>query len=287
MKKYTRFEIRIKWKELLNDPDLLYHNGSGLFNYKGVLKDAPDMLYIDYIAKLILDDNVILDKIGGNLDDLRHTRSFNIGHDGKSDASSRLIKFSRIRFNEKPFAMALYNSGHNFLFGKIFDYELPLKERMSSRYGEIDLLSKINNEIYVIELKIGYTDSGKISETLLRAIMESFTFTKLLNIRKDKFIKDMKLPEIITFRPVIITSSNALSADHMKMLENGQLKNLKNLIDEMNKYFTKLNILPFKFFAIDGHNPELIQDNKRIIFKDPSFVHSKVIEYFLPSAIAI
>ncbi|CAG0963844.1 hypothetical protein METP3_01012 [Methanosarcinales archaeon] len=286
-KRYTKNEIKEKWKELLNDPDLLYHNGSGIFNYKGVLEDAPAMLYIDYIAKLILDDNIILDSIGENLNDLRYSRSFNIGHDGKSDSSSRLMKYGRIRFNEKPFAMALYNSGHNFLFGKIFDYELPLKERLTSRYGEIDILSKIDNEIYVIELKIGYTDSGKISETLLRAIMETFTFTKLLNIRKDNFIKDMKLPETITFRPVILTMTNALSADHMKMLENGELKNINNLIDEMNKYFSKLNILPFKFFAIDGHNPELIQDNKRIIFKDPSFVHSKVIEFFLPPAVAI
>lgn len=278
-KRYTKDEIKAKWKELSNHPDLLYHDGRGLFSYKGVLKDAPDMLYIDYIAKLILDNIVILDKIGGNLDDLRYSKPFNI-HDGTSDATSRLNKYGRIRFNEKPFAMALYNSGHNFKFGKIFDYELPLKERQSSRYGEIDLLSKINNEIYVIELKIGYTDSGKISETLLRAIMESFTFTKLLNIRKDIIIKDMNLPETITFRPVILTLTNALSADHMKMLENGQLKNLKNLIDEMNKYFSEFNILPFKFFAIDGLNPVLIQDgNKRIVFKDTSFVNSNVVEY--------
>lgn len=288
MKKYNRNEISIKWKELLKEPDLIYHNGGKIFNYTGGLKNETGTLYIDYIAKLILDDIAILNNIGNNLDDLRNSKPFNIGHDGKSDASSRLMKYGRIRFNEKPFAVALYNSGHNFLFGKIFDYELPLKERQSSRYGEIDLLSKIGKEIYVIELKIGSTDSGKISETLLRAIMESFTFTKLLNIRKDKFIKDMKLPEMITFRPVILTLSNALSADHMKMLKNSQLKNLKNLIDEMNKYFCKLNILPFKFFAIDGGNPELIQDSdKRIIFQDPSFVHSKVIEYFLSPDVGI
>ncbi|VUT25608.1 MAG: hypothetical protein MASP_01078 [Candidatus Methanolliviera sp. GoM_asphalt] len=110
--------------------------------------------------------------------------------------------------------------------------------------------------------------------------MEAFTFTKLLNIRKEKFINDMKLPGIIILRPAILTLTNAISAEHMKMLEEGQLNNLKTLIYEMNKYFSKLNILPFKFFAIDADNPELIQDNKkRIVFKNPSFIHSKVIEY--------
>lgn len=273
-------EIRVKCKELLCNPDLIYHNGSRIFNYTGVLKDASHLLYIDYIAKLILEDISILDKIGTNIDNLRHSKSFNMNHNGTSDASSRLMKYGRIRFDEKPFAMALYNSDYNFLFGKLFDYELPLKEKISSKYGEIDLLSKINNEIYVIELKIGYTDSGKISETLLRAIMEAFTFTKLLNIRKEKFINDMKLPGIIILRPAILTLTNAISAEHMKMLEEGQLNILKTLIYEMNKYFSKLNILPFKFFAIDADNPELIQDNKkRIVFKNPSFIHSKVIEY--------
>lgn len=68
----------------------------------------------------------------------------------------------------------------------------------------------------------------------------------------------------------------------MSMLIKGQLKHLKILIDEMNKYFDKKDILPFKFFAIDGNNPELIQNDKmRIVFKDSSFIHSNVIEYIV------
>lgn len=210
MKKYTTIEIKKKWTKLLDDPDIIYHNGSGLFNYSGKLKDSSKMPVMDYIAKLICEDITILDKIGTNVDDLRHSISFNMNHKGMSDAKLRIEKYGGIRFNEKQFAMALYNSGHNFSFGKIFDYELPLKEKLSSKYGEIDILSEINNEIYVIELKIGYTDSVMIRETLLRAIMESFTFTKLLSIRKDIFIKDMNLSEKIKLRPVVLTLTNAI-----------------------------------------------------------------------------
>jgi len=280
MKRYTKVEMKAKWKELLLNPDLLYRNGATLFNYIGVLKDGPEMPYIEYISQLILEDFYILEAIGINLNDLRLTKSFNVGHDGTSNATARIQKYGKIRFDEKPFARALYNSGHNFLFGKLFDYEVPLKERISSKYGEIDLLSRNDNEIYVIELKIGYTDSGKISETLLRAIMEAFTFTKLLSIRKDKFINNMKLPKIIRLRPAILTLTNAVSAEHMKMLKEEKLNNLKTLICKINKYFSKLDISPFKLFAIDADNPELIQNDKKlIVFKDPNFVRSKVIEY--------
>jgi len=278
--RYTKDEIRAKWKELLCNPDLIYSTGTKLFNYKGVLKDEPEMLYIEYISQLISEDFGILESIGTNLNGLRITKSFNVSHDGTSNATARTQKYGKIRFNEKPFALALYNSDHNFIFGKIFDYELPLKEKESSKYGEIDLLSRMENEVNVIELKIGYTDSGKRNETLLRAIMEAFTFTKLLNNRKEKFINNMELPKNILFRPVVLTLTNAICAEHMKMLEKGKLNNLKNLIDKMNEHFGELDILPFKFFAINADNPELIQDDKKqIVFKDQSFIYSKVVEY--------
>jgi len=198
-----------------------------------------------------------------------------MGHNGKANISARLKKNVEIK-GEKLFARALYNSKHNFLFGKLCAYELPPERTKSSKYGKMDLLSIINNEVYVIELKIGR------SETLLCALMEAFTFTKVLNFHKEKFIKDMDLSEKTIFRPaiLILTLKNAKSSEHMKMLEEGKLNNLKTLIYEMNEYFSKLNVLPFKFFTIDADEPELIQDNeKRIRFKYQNFVHSKVIEY--------
>ena len=99
---------------------------------------------------------------------------------------------------------------------------------------KIDILSKINNEVYVIELKRGPY------ENLLCAIMEAFTFTKVLNIphNKKKFIKDRHLSEKTILRPaiLILTLKNAKSSEHMKMLEEGELNNLKTLIYEMNKH---------------------------------------------------
>ena len=65
----------------------------------------------------------------------------------------------------------------------------------------------------------------------------------------------------------------------MEMLEEGQLDNLRNLIYEMDEKFNDLNVSEFRFFAIDSDNPELIQVDKRIVFKDPNFVYSDIIEY--------
>lgn len=281
MKRHTKKEIDTKWIEIRSDPDLIYHNGSTIFNYTGVLKDDNKMLYIEYVSKLAIDDFDILEKIGQNDLEYRSSKPFNMNHNGISNVKNRMEKYGKITFNGKSFAVALFNLQSDFIFGKIIDYELPLKEKISSRIGEIDLVSISGNEIMVIELKIGQSEFNKITETLLRAIMEAFTFSKILNTRKLKFLMDFDLSNQKALRPAILTLQNSICAKHMKMLQKGQLPYLKNLIEKINNYFDNLGILPFKFFSIQANNPELVLDeNKRIIISDLSFSSSRVIEYF-------
>jgi len=133
---YTRKEIREEWKELSGNPNLIYREGRRMFKRRDVLKDLPTILSIDYIAKLFLEDISILDKIGINNDNLSHSGSYDMGHSGKANILARLKKNVEIK-GEKLFARALYNSKHNFLFGKIWEYELPPERTKSSKYGKI------------------------------------------------------------------------------------------------------------------------------------------------------
>jgi len=262
VKKYTKEQIKIKWKDICHSsPELLYRNGETLFNYTGKLLDDPKIYYIDYLSKLIIEDFNILEKIGKNPENLRDSNPFK-KHFGISNSSIRLDKFGYIKFAENPFGIALFNSKYRFSFGEIFEYNLSLKEYEKNGTGAVDLLSCQNNEIILIELKT----NKKNGETLLRAIMEVFTFVILLNIRK--------VPAIVTF-------SNIESGENMKKLEDGELSNLKELIIKMNDHIATFGILPFKFFAFEPPIPELIQDKKgRIVFKDQNFpISSKVLEY--------
>ncbi len=70
--------------------------------------------------------------------------------------------------------------------GVILDYQIPLKgSRDDKGVGKIDLISynKENNNLHLIELK--YKNN---KETLLRAVLETYTYYKIVD--KDKFIND-------------------------------------------------------------------------------------------------
>lgn len=67
--------------------------------------------------------------------------------------------------------------------GYIFDYQTPLKEKQDDSYGKIDLLgyNTVDKCYSVIELK--YRPSGS-EETLLRCVLEAYTYYKLLDIKQ-------------------------------------------------------------------------------------------------------
>ena len=69
--------------------------------------------------------------------------------------------------------------------GYIFDYQTPLKETRNDSYGKIDLLGyNQDDKCYsVIELK--YRPSGS-EETLLRCVLEAYTYYKLLDLKQIK-----------------------------------------------------------------------------------------------------
>ena len=69
--------------------------------------------------------------------------------------------------------------------GYIFDYQTPLKKTHNDSYGKIDLLGyNTDDDCYsVIELK--YRPSGS-EETLLRCVLEAYTYYKLLDLKQIK-----------------------------------------------------------------------------------------------------
>lgn len=86
---------------------------------------------------------------------------------------------------EEILAKLLYRQGDVGELGKILDYQTPLKNKNSDSYGKIDLLSynEKDNLISIVELKYRPSVSD---ETLLRCILESYTYYKLLALDQVK-----------------------------------------------------------------------------------------------------
>ena len=191
-KVYTKSEIRkkisdFKSKNLKN----LYKDNC--INYTGATKDTKEnysKVIVDYLVEHIEDYK----KGFSNLTVSRERSYKTAGHNGES--SFDFDKRPKGERREEKIAHAMYCQYKNkpAVFGKILDYQVPLKKtEKDTGLGKIDLLSAMDGEkpgskkIYFLELK---KDGSK--ETLLRCILESYTYSKTID--KVKLCKDFSLP---------------------------------------------------------------------------------------------
>ena len=151
---------------------------SAVVNYKGNVTGSKD-LYSEVIAKTLINDNFIKDWL--NLIPAR-PEHFKINHPN-TDENVDALKITNRK--EAILAKLLFYQGNVDGLGYIFDYQTPLKATKNDSYGKIDLLgyNKDDKCYSVIELK--YRPSGS-EETLLRCVLEAYTYYRLLDIKQIK-----------------------------------------------------------------------------------------------------
>ena len=151
---------------------------SAIVNYKGYVKGSKD-LYSEVIAETLVTDGFIKDWL--NLIPVR-PEHFKINHSNENEKLDALKITNR---KEEILAKLLFYQGNIDGLGYIFDYQTPLKEARNDSYGKIDLLgyNKDDKCYSLIELK--YRPSGS-EETLLRCILEAYTYYKLLDLKQIK-----------------------------------------------------------------------------------------------------
>jgi hypothetical protein len=194
MKDYREDKIRDMVKEQLRNNIHMFYK-SAFLNYSGKTLDTKRE-YTEVIADELINNYIRVSQPWKYIP-IRKTKSFNMNHDGFSNVKSRLNKFKNLEYCEKLLAIALYNSGQTYCFGKLLDYEVPLKEKQKpDALGKIDLVSVDGNtqSVRLIELKIK-KDNGT-DETLLRAVLEIYTYYKLIKNSESqgKFLQDYGLP---------------------------------------------------------------------------------------------
>ena len=110
----------------------------------------------------------------------------------------------------------------------MIDYQTPLKNKREDEAGKIDLLAYDGTTLRILELK--KPDSV---ETMLRCVLEGYTYLKTANIAK--LLEDFKLPSdtIVNACPFVFKNGE----QHSEMMEQRpHLKRLMDLLDSKPYY---------------------------------------------------
>jgi len=180
--------------------------------------------------------------------------------------------------HEKRFAMALcHDSRYNghYVFGTCVEYELPLCPRKgeyidgdNKEFGNIDLLCRKDNTIYMIEVK-----KDESQETLLRAVMEAYTYWKQGSSVLRKEIKSKWGIDDPHLCVGVLIFKDSKPEKELKSLINN--KALKKIIEQISN-----EVKGFKFFIVDMKTrPGTKAKDKRIYFKDSRWNEKKIVEY--------
>ena len=181
-KKYSKEEIIKKLEASKSEMGQFY--SKDFLNYISETSDKEGD-YIEIIAGWLLDNIELFNEIKL----ITREKSYKVKtHDG-------IIKNEESRREEEIIAMKLFdfsqNQGKVFdIIGKIIDYQTPLKNVQTDDVGKIDLLAYNESKKTLRILELKKPDS---KETMLRCVLEAYTYLKILD--KTKLLKDFELPE--------------------------------------------------------------------------------------------
>ena len=138
---------------------------------------------------------------------------------------SHVDLFNKIKLINREGSYRIESKGEIFdKFGKIIDYQTPLKNIQTDDAGKIDLLAynEDTDTLRILELK--KSDS---KETMLKCLLEVYTYLKIVN--KVKLLKDFGLP-----KDTIGKASPLVFVEGMQYKEMQEdRKNLKKLMEKM------------------------------------------------------
>ncbi len=181
MKKYSRAYILEECQNRIHPIERFYREP--LVNRIGKTNDT-DEYYTEVIAEFLLrDENLkLLDSI-----EMISREDYSVEwHDGIYDSDSNRL--------EEHLAMDMYNmtKRENCSFygvGKMIAYQIPLNKKREDAAGKIDLLSQNNDVAYILELKV-----PESRETMLRCLLESYTYLKRIN--RSKLIESLHIETV-------------------------------------------------------------------------------------------
>lgn len=201
-------------KKKLNDIKTFYQ--AKFINYRGKTSDTNEY-YTEVIAEFVCNNIECFQK---KIPMISRKESYKTdSHTGEVPTSNR---------EEETIAIKMFNQSDKECYvypfiGKMIDYQTPLKSAKSDVAGKIDLLSFDGQILHILELK--KPDS---TETMLRCILEGYTYLKTVD--QKKLISSFCLPPntVITASPLVFK----WGSQHQEVIE--ERKWLKCLMKLLN-----------------------------------------------------
>jgi hypothetical protein len=147
------------------------------------------------------------------------------------------------QFTEKRFCRALFNAGLVSGLGQVIDYEVPLKATEDAPHGDIDLLCTEGVSILLVEAK-----KSSSNESIVKAILEAFTYSSLVASVRGTFLNDFGLPQDTPMVPVVLTFLNSTSGRQISKIEG--YPRVRNLVSELNRLLKERDVSPLRFFLV-------------------------------------
>ncbi len=217
---YTEKEIIEMCEEEMQNPSTFYQ--ADVVNYRGRTTDT-DVLYNEIVADFVCKHIV---EFVGSIRKISRQKTYKTA----SHTGSRMPDKKR---EEEYIAIELFNQGEFDFIGKVIDYQTPLKNTAEDVAGKIDLLSYDGKTLYILELK--KPDS---TETMLRCVLEGFTYMKTANM--EKLLKDFNLPDDTN---IVACPFVFLDGEQHKEMEEDRpmLKKIMHLLNSKPYYIIKEN----------------------------------------------
>lgn len=215
---YQEKDIINKIMAASQDMNLFY--SKNFVNFKGKTSDT-NKVYTEVIAEYLCNNSALF----SNMKSITRVKPYYVGiHTATYNSSSNRT--------EEIIAMQLAKLEHINGIGDILDYQVPLKNKQSDAAGKIDLLSydAENDTVRILELK--RPDSN---ETLLRCVLEGYTYKRLVDEKRlllDFSAKDSRIDPNRTqvkASPLIFINSNPYK--EWKDISRKHIMNLMNSLD--------------------------------------------------------
>jgi len=176
--------------------------------------------YAEQVAALILQD---YGRIVLNVQGLRQSSYKMPFHHGQCDLQTTVAQFT-----EKRFVRAMYNLHETELLGKMLDYEVPLKAYRTALHGDVDLLSLDGKSLLIIEVKQHHS-----RESILKALLQAYTYARLVQEMKASFTQSFELDESVELVPTVLTFGTAEAGRQLNSL--AQYPNTTALLSCLNR----------------------------------------------------
>lgn len=140
-------------------------------------------------------------------------------HDGKTqqDTSNR---------EEERIALAMFAKNYP-LVGKVIDYQVPLKDKRSDKgIGKIDVIAYHTGTETLTLLELKKPDS---TETLLRAVLEVFTYWQTVDHKK--LLADFGLPDNTKVEKAVLLFENSYAFEEYKQRKSPHTIELMETLD--------------------------------------------------------